>query len=65
MNENNLVVEEKTQLDERIAKLEAFIKANDVFAFGTLDPNERVRLQKQRLYMQYYSEVLGERIAAF
>lgn len=57
------VVEEFDQLDERLEKLEAFIKASPVFA--TLTPDERARLQWQRYYMGGYRQILCERIGAF
>jgi hypothetical protein len=56
------VVDEKKELDERLAKLNDFWN-NPIF--GTLPDAEKVRLEKQSLLMQSYSEILGERIAAF
>jgi len=56
------VIEEKAQLDERLAKLNEFGR-------GTIFPNlpaaEQERLQRQSKIMDQYSVVLGERIAAF
>lgn len=56
------VVVEKQQLDERLAALEVFFE-NPVY--DGLDCSERKRLQLQVSFMRAYSDVLGERIAAF
>jgi hypothetical protein len=56
------VVEEKQQLDEKIAKLAAFIGGT---MFASLDDAERSRLSIQLQHMNGYSEILGQRIAAF
>ncbi len=56
------VVTEKSQLDEKIDKLRAFL-SGDVFL--TLPGDERARLSCQLGHMQGYSAVLGDRIAAF
>lgn len=56
------VVDEKSDLDERIAKLHDF-KSNPIF--NTLPPVEIGRLYRQEEAMRIYSAVLGERIAAF
>lgn len=53
---------EKRELDERIAKLEAFTKN---IKFNELPNDERTRLFKQLSYMCLYSETLEERIANF
>lgn len=56
------VVQEKKELDEKIGKL-------DMFRYGsvylTLSEEERLRLTRQFVHMKDYSDVLGERIAAF
>ncbi len=57
------VVDEKTELDARIDKLNAFIATSLIFV--GLDPAERERLREQLKHMKAYSAVLGERIAAF
>ncbi|HEX5362344.1 MAG TPA: hypothetical protein VFW49_14855 [Fluviicoccus sp.] len=57
------VVDEKTELDDRLQKLDAFIKGNPVFT--SLAPEEQLRMVRQANAMSAYSEVLGERIAAF
>lgn len=57
------VVDEKAELDEKLTKLVAFIAENPIFK--TLDEAEQHRLRLQRDYMQSYSNILGERIAAF
>lgn len=56
------VLAEQTELDDRLTKLQAFF-SNPIF-YG-LPADEQDRLQKQAVAMQAYSEVLGERIAAF
>lgn len=57
------VVEEKKELDARIAKLDAFVNDNE--AYEDLDPEEQDRLTAQRTAMGEYSDILGERIEAF
>ena len=57
------VVVEKDALDKKIRDLTFFIKTSPVFA--TLEPIEQVRLKEQSDVMRRYSEILGERIAAF
>lgn len=56
------VVTEKRELDERGDKLEQFILSD---RFGTLPAAEQERMKRQLEIMGKYSEVLGERIAAF
>jgi hypothetical protein len=56
------VVDEKTELDERLTKLIAFFD-NPIFA--GLDAAEQERMKRQADHMTNYSVVLGERIAAF
>jgi len=56
------VVDEKAELDERLAKLVAFTKTP---IFGGLDSAERDRLGQQAATMAMYSDILGDRIAAF
>lgn len=56
------VLAEQTELDDRLTKLQAFF-SNPIFS--GLPEDEQDRLQKQAVAMQAYSEVLGERIAAF
>lgn len=56
------VVDEKRDLDERAGKLLAFF---DTVVFSTLDPAEQHRMRTQHVAMKTYSEILGERIAAF
>ena len=57
------VVEEKTELDKKASALSNFIGTSPVF--DTLDPAEQERLREQCEVMWQYSEILGERIAAF
>lgn len=54
------VVEEKKELDERRARLDAFICS---VAFMRLTPSEMELLHKQSDAMQEYSEILANRIA--
>jgi hypothetical protein len=56
------VVQEKKDLDEKLAKLRLFFTGD---IFGTLDEDEQNRLKRQENVMHLYSEILGERIAAF
>ncbi len=56
------VVAEKREIDERGDKLEQFILSE---RFGTLPAAEQERMKRQLEIMGEYSEVLGERIAAF
>lgn len=56
------VVQELKDLDEKISKLEVFIKGNVI---STLSMDEQTRLKKQLIHMRDYSNVLNERIGAF
>jgi hypothetical protein len=56
------VFEEKWDLDERLEKLRAFLKAP---YFARLDEAEQGRMTKQAEIMGALSEILAERIAAF
>lgn len=56
------VLDEKTELDDRSTKLQAFF-SNPIFS--GLPADEQDRMQKQAVAMQAYSQVLGERIANF
>lgn len=56
------VIDEKKDLDGKIKRLDAFVNSEK---FPTLAKEERERMDRQFFIMQQYSEVLGERIAAF
>lgn len=56
------VVDEKTELDERLTKLIAFFNSQ---IFAGLPADEQDRMKRQADHMTNYSVVLGERIAAF
>lgn len=57
------VIDEKEELDSRLAKLSIFLDSD---TFETLvDPTERFRLKKQARIMREYSDILAERIAHF
>lgn len=56
------VVEEKTDLDSKLIKLNNFIESDK---FEDVDEDEQDRLTRQGAAMQEYSLVLEERIAAF
>jgi hypothetical protein len=56
------VVAEKNDLDEKIRKLTAFVGGT---LFASLSDQERSRLSIQLQHMNGYSEILGQRIAAF
>jgi uncharacterized protein len=58
------VVAEKQELDEKLAKLKTFV-FGDGKTFGTLNLQERDRLERQYDAMKAYSDILSERIAAF
>ena len=55
-------VKEKADLDAKIAPLLEFMKTTECF---DLSMDERSRLMRQSVLMREYSQVLGERIAAF
>lgn len=58
------VVDEKLELDGKIGKLDEFINyRNPVFA--KLSQDEQKRLCRQFDAMEEYSNILGQRIAAF
>ena len=57
------VVDEKTELDEKIGKLNDFLAMNPVYQ--ALPNAEQARLLRQITVMREYSDILGERIAAF
>ena len=56
------VVEEKKELDDKVEKLAAFLQTD---MFGNLPDEEQARMTRQKEAMSEYSNVLGERIAAF
>lgn len=56
------VVDEKSELDDRHAKLLAFFGSP---IYASLSADEQARLSQQAYFMSAYSGVLGERIAAF
>ncbi|CAN5818165.1 hypothetical protein BH20PSE1_BH20PSE1_01580 [soil metagenome] len=57
-----LVMDEKTKLDEKLAKLIAFINGPD---FVQVPQAERRRIINQSGIMREYSEILGARIESF
>lgn len=57
------VIAEKAALDERLAKLLAFISNHH--AFTGLEPADRQLLRDQRTAMLEYSDILGKRIDRF
>ena len=56
------VVTEKSELDEKIDRLDTF-RAGTIFS--TLPEDEQDRLNRQLSFMRQYSGVLADRIAAF
>lgn len=56
------VVTEKVELDLKIEKLDVFIHGT---VYAALAEAERLRLMRQFYHMRDYSNVLGERMAAF
>lgn len=57
------VVDEKSELDEKRAKLSVFITENPLF--GKLSDREQQLLQQQQDAMLRYSQILTERIEVF
>ena len=58
------VVDEKTELDEKLNKLRAFCSQNGGI-FDSLPTEEKQRLTEQEGHMAAYSDVLRRRIDAF
>lgn len=56
------VVAEKAELDDRRAKLAAFIGSMD---WALIDPVDRLLLHEQARFMEDLSFILGKRIARF
>ena len=56
------VVKEKEELDEKLEKLLRFFMGD---VYKKLDEAEQDRLSNQATAMKRYSDILGERIAAF
>jgi hypothetical protein len=56
------VVQEKKELDEKLAKLASF---GTTPLFDSLPADEQGRLNRQFSVMEEYSHILEERIAAF
>ena len=56
------VVNERLELDVKIGLLAGFVRTG---IFKELPPAEAARMERQLSIMREYSEVLGERIAAF
>ena len=56
------VVQEKEELDKKIADLESFFIGN---IYPTIREEEKDRMQRQKLSMVNYSSILKERILAF
>ena len=57
------VLDEKAELADRLAKLDAFILDNPVFL--TLPEAEQARMKRQAAAMATYCDVLGDRIQHF
>ena len=57
------VLDEKVELDLKIAKLMAFIEGNPILS--SLSDMEKIHLDRQLDAMQLYSCILAERIMAF
>jgi len=62
MDYQQRVIDEKRELDEKLGKLLAFFQQD---MFLGLSEAERSRLRNQARFMDGYSAVLEERIAAF
>lgn len=63
LNYQQRVIQEREELEGRLAKLQTFIAGNT--AFPTLPEEEQQRLRRQFAAMLELSDVLRERIAAF
>jgi len=57
------VVDEKVELDTKAKSLSNFIGLNHYFE--AIEPAEQERMKVQNDIMWQYSEILGQRIAAF
>lgn len=57
------VVAEKAELDDKLVKLIKFVESSPLFT--SLPEDEKTRLVRQAGVMREYSNILGERIAAF
>lgn len=57
------VVDEKSELDEKLIRLNQFIAKSPIFQ--DLDDAEKSRLIAQKAHMEGYSDILRERIHAF
>lgn len=57
------VIDEKSQLDEKIARLADFSTNSE--RYRLLPAEEQCRLRQQLVMMELYSDLLGQRIAAF
>jgi hypothetical protein len=58
------VIDEKAELDDKLKKLQKFI-TGELAVYISLPDEEKQRLKEQFAYMNGYSAVLGDRIAAF
>ena len=56
------VIEEKKELDARLAKLLDFIRSEE---FGNIRISDGTLLMRQSAVMELYSEILDERIKTF
>lgn len=58
-----MVLDEKNELDYKLVKLQSFIENSEIYA--ALQQDEKDRLRKQRGFIEGYSIILTERINAF
>jgi hypothetical protein len=56
------VVEEKTELDYKMAKLGKYFESS---SFNFLPKHEKLLLRNQFAVMEKYSDILGDRIKSF
>lgn len=56
------VVEEKRELDEKLAKLDTFANTEQ---YAALSVKEQTQMTRQLCIMHNYSKVLGDRMEAF
>jgi len=57
------VIDEKTELFDKIEKLEAFIKTNPIF--GQMELQDQQLLEEQLKHMNAYWNVLRQRVESF
>jgi len=57
------VIDEADELNDKVVKLNDFIRNNDFFK--TLEVEEQLRMTKQLAFMESYLDILNQRIHSF